>query len=317
MQDAKSDSPEPEAEGSSWMVSVCMLQAVLSGETYDAVARRFNLTRTAVERRIKKVSLRAAMLSGIEGLNEEGATFVRRLRMHSEAVLQAIAKIDPPGPVVRRDFRILSEEEVIRGSLRIRAQSPNPLEDVALYLMLFATGARPLEIARLEVRDWLQPDGSVRRTSSMRAQAAITGKARPLFFRSARLDAAMDAYLAERLAKEQGRGDEAQFRGLDPHSRLFVSSTGRGFEITPYGAPGQRRFRCRGMQETYRKLLRYAGFKNMSTLSVRHTVADRLYARGADESQIGLLFGISDRSAVRLLFPRRCTPLEVLTQELV
>jgi integrase len=317
VQDAKSNSSGPGAEGSDWMVSVCMLRAVLEGDTYDVVAQRFNLTRTAVERRIKKVSLRAAMVSGIEGLNAEGATFVRRLRIHREAVLQAVAMIEPPGPAVRRDYRILSEEEVVKGSLRIRAQSPNPLEDVALYLMLFATGARPLEIARLEVRDWLQADGSVRRASSMRAETAITGKARPMFFRSARLDEAMDAYLAERLAKGQGRGDEAQFRGLDPYSQLFVSSTGRGFEITPYGGPGQKRFRCRGMQETYRKLFRYAGFKHMSTLSVRHTVADRLYARGADEMQIGLLFGISDRSAVRLLFPRRCTSLETLTQELV
>ena len=45
--------------------------------------------------------------------------------------------------------------------------------------MLFSTGARPLEIARLEVRDYLAEDGSVREESLLPAKAAVNGKARP------------------------------------------------------------------------------------------------------------------------------------------
>lgn len=55
----------------------------------------------------------------------------------------------------------------------------------------------------------------------------------------------------------------------------------------------------------------------MTALTVRHTVADRLYARGADESQVGLLLGIADRSAVREQFPRRLPSLDTLTTDLV
>jgi integrase len=199
----------------------------------------------------------------------------------------------------------------------VRARSAQPLEDLALYYLLFATGARPLEIARLLVRDYLAADGSVRRASELRAEAAITGRARPLYFRSARLDEALDGYLAHRMQQPQGSTAEGPYRGLDPLRPLFLSPSGRGFEITPYGRDGQKRFRCRAIQETYRKLWRYAEFKHLTTLTVRHTVADRLYARGADEAQVGLLLGISERNAVREMFPRRLLSLNQLTDDLV
>lgn len=41
-----------------------------------------------------------------------------------------------------------------------------------------------------------------------------------------------------------------------------------------------------------------------------------LYARGADEAQVGLLLGIRDNSAVRALLPRPRPPLAELTQDL-
>lgn len=297
--------------------SVEMLRAVLDGQTYAAVAARHEVTRTAVERRIKLVARQIAATAGIAGLNEEGAAFVRRLRMHRLEVLTALdAMDDRPRPIVH-GTRILSEEEVAAGALRIRGRSHHPLEDLALYYMLFATAARPLEIARLEVQDYLSADGSLRRTSMMREDVAINGRARPLIFRSTRLDEAMTGYLAERVAGGRGLGVEGRFLGFDPSSRLFLSPSGRGFEITPYGEPGQRRFRCRAIQETYRKLFRYAEFKQVTALTVRHTVADRLYARGADESQVGLLLGIAERSAVRDQFPRRQPTLDELACDLV
>ena len=44
------------------------LKAVVDGATYDAVAARFGVTRTAVERRIKAVAVRLSKTVGIEGL---------------------------------------------------------------------------------------------------------------------------------------------------------------------------------------------------------------------------------------------------------
>lgn len=81
--------------------------------------------------------------------------------------------------------------------------------------------------------------------------------------------------------------------------------------------------------ETYDKLFRYAEIKNVSARSARRTVVSRLYERGADEAQVGLLLGLSERSAVRALLrrgvprgkpqgvsevevPRRCMSLRAL-----
>ncbi len=104
---------------------------------------------------------------------------------------------------------------------------------------------------------------------------------------------------------------------LDPGSRLFLSATGEGFKITPYGKEGQMRFLCRPILETYSKLFRYSELQGVTALSVRRTVISRLYERGADEGQVGLLLGISERSAVRELLSRHKPTIAVLVDELI
>lgn len=312
-------SPDVQSEGldNRWLVSVRMLHALLDGSTYEEVAAQYELSRTAVERRIKTLARNAATIAGIEGLNEDGAGFVRRLRLHRSAVLAALANVAGPPKQETRDRRVLGEDEVAKGGARIRVRSKQPLEDTALFYLLLATGLRPLEVARLEIGDYLNADGTVRRNSGLRAEFAINGRSRPLFFRSARLDEAMDAYLGQRIRYGLSMTGTAAYRGLVPDSRLFLSASGEGFEIKAYGVGDQRRFLCRGIQETYRKIFRYAELEKVTALTIRHTVADRLYRRGADEMQVGLLLGITERSAVREQFPRPRPSLDELTDDLI
>ena len=65
---------------------------------------------------------------------------------------------------------------------------------------------------------YLHADGSVCRESELRADAAINGKLRPLYFSSNRLDDALAAYFRERLAGGHGLGGPDVYRGLDPGS---------------------------------------------------------------------------------------------------
>ena len=297
--------------------SIEMLKAVIEGRTYDAVAAEFGITRTAVERRVKGIATRLSAEVGVPGLNQGGAAFVRRLRLKRDAILAALDRFKPQPPCSSREARVVSAAEIDQAVHRIRGRSVQPARDIALFYMLFATGARPLEIARIEVRDYLDSDGNVRRESELRAEATITGRSRPLFFASSKLDDALNVYLRVRLESRQGLGPTPSFRGLDPDSRLFLTATGNGFQITPYGEAGQHRFLCRPILETYRKLFRYADVEGATALSVRHTVVARLYERGADEEQVGLVLGISDRSAVRGLFPRSRPTMARLVDELI
>ena len=294
-----------------------MHKAVVRGETYVTVAARVGKSRTAVERRIKTVAAQLSKVAGIQGLNEEGAAFVRRLRLHRDAILMALESFDPTLSCKSREACILSNEEIAQAVLRIKGRSNRPWHDIALFYVLFATGARPLEIARLEVRDYLDADGHVRRESQMRVEVAITRKPRSLYFTSTRLDEVLTLYLQERRALNLGVHTATTYRGLDPDSRLFLSATGEGFKVTPYGKAGQMRFLCRPILETYDKLFRYAEIKDVSARSARRTVVSRLYERGADEDQVGLILGISERSAVRALLSRPKPTIAVLVDELI
>lgn len=297
--------------------SVGMLTAVINGQTYEAVAAQYGRSRTIVERRIKAMASQVIKGIGIPGLNLEGANFVRRLRLHRDAILTALSSFEPEVSSSTRENRIVSREEIVQGAQRIKGRSSQPARDVALFYTLFATGARPLEIARLLVRDYLEDDGSIRRQSQIRAEVAITGKSRPMHFCSSRLNDALALYLQKRLADKLGVHALDTYGGLDPDSRLFLSASGEGFKISPYGAEGQRRFLCRPILETYSKLFRYAELEGVSALSVRRTVIVRLHERGADEDQIGLLLGISERSAVRELLPKSKPTIATLVDELL
>ena len=309
----------PSSVGSkrSTSVSIAMLREVIDGRTYDEVAARFGVTRTAVERRAKAVALRLCREVGVDGLSPGGVSFASRLRERRDAIHQALERFEPDRSPAQPKERILTAEDIARAVVRIRGRSQQPQRDVALFYMLVATGARPLEIVRLRVADYLQPDGEVRRESEMPATASISGKARPLFFASSRLDEAMAAYLHLRVERGQGVGDAAAYRGLAGEAPLFVAAGGEAFRITRYGAADQRRYLCRPIQEIYRKLFRYAELEGATPMSVRRTLAARLYDRGADEEQVGLVLGISDRGALRELFPRIRPEIATLVAELV
>lgn len=294
-----------------------MLRAVVEGGTYDAVAAEFGVSRTAVERRVKSIAVRLTQEVGVEGLNQDAAGFVWRLRRRRKAIVEALEKFAPVPRESATHSSEISDESVARAARRIQGRSTQPMRDLALFYVLFATGARPLEVARLELQDYLHADGSVRRESELRAEVAINQRSRPLYFSSSKLDEALGAYLGERLVLGQGLGDPGTFRGLHPASRLFLTSTGDPFPIRAYGAPGQLRYLCRPILETYRKVFRYAELVGTTALSVRRTFAARLYERGADEDQVGMVLGIAERRAVREQFPRTRPTMARLVQELV
>jgi site-specific recombinase XerD len=304
-------------EPDSTSISMAMLKAVIAGKTYDAVAADYGVTRSAVERRIKAFARKLASEVGIDGINEGGLAFVQRLRNCQAAITAALERYTPGMARAKRAARILTSDDIAFLVQRTRTRSTCANRDVALLYVLLSTGARPLEIARLEVREYLNEGGSVREESVMRAEVAVSRKARPIFFASTKAIEAIDRYLDERVGANADTEKCPGFRSLDPHSRLFLTEAGEPFEIVRYGAAGQTRFLCRGILEAYRKIFRRTGLAGVSALNVRRTVAARLFERGAEEDQIGEVLGISERKAVRELLPNVRQPLQAVVRELV
>lgn len=297
--------------------SISMLLAVVDGGTYESVGKGFGMSRTAVERRVKSVAIQLTREVGVKGLNEDGAAFVRRLRANRSGILDALCRFEAQLPATSRPARIVSLEEITQGAVRIKGRSSRRWHDLALFYLPFSTGLRPLEIARLEIRDYLKPEGNVIRRSVLRAEAANNGKSRPLYFSSLRLSEALDAYLEERTGLGFGLGSTDAYRGLDPYSPIFFGPTGKPYPITSSGGPRRLRSVCRPLLATYRKLFRYAEITNLSTQSARLTLIHRMYQRGADEEQVGEILGISKRSELRAYMQRPKPSFDELLDELI
>ena len=308
--------PNSDMAPDSSSLSISMLKEVLSGETYYAVAARYGVTRTAVERRVKMLARTLKREVGIDGINEEGTGFVERLRRCKEAILMALDQYSPDETRHRIASRVLSDQEIALALRRTRIRSEFPLRDIALLYILLITGARPLEVARLEIRDYLNEDGSLREISVMREDATINRKSRPLFFTTKKVTDAIDVYLDERI-QTIAAGHAPTFRGFQPGDRLFLNDEGLPFEILNVFENGQSRFQCRAIHDVCRRIFRRIGLEGMSPLHLRRTVAARMFARGAAEDQIGEILGISDLKAVRELLPDRRQPLETILRELV
>lgn len=297
--------------------SLLMLRDVIAGQSLSAIGERLGITRTAVEQRVKQMAQRLIVDVGIDGMSARTAVYIERLRQHRPAVEQAIAHFEP---LIRpRVFAAatLSDDDIQLALARIRMQSTTPARDQALFLVLLSTGLRPLELARLRVSDYLDEQGDVRHESEVRSEVAVNQLARPLYFRCVATTTAVDGYLQDR--RQQGFYclAAAAYRGLDPASSLFLSKRGRPFAIRMVCTEGHQQFHCRQLLDQLRKLFGYIHFPGLSALSLRQTLAARLYERGATDEQVGELFGILDVSHVRECFPRQRKPLSDLVTDLV
>jgi integrase len=298
-----------------------MLASVLQdGLSYREAGAPFGLARSTVERSIKGLVQAVARERGIPELDEDGLSCLRQFR---EPVQRAVAEYTP-APPRRKCITLLEPDEIAAGANRVRLRSENANRDVALIYVLFCTGAKPIEIARLEVRDYLNHDGSIRQRSEMRAETAVNGRSRPLFFTSTRSCSAVDAYLVERRRRKLGvvavaglRATDADaYRGLDPASTLFLTEGGWPFEIGRRG-PNDERETCRLMIATLRLIFQRAGWTGVTAQSARRVVARRLADKGADCEQVGEILGLSSSRAVRRLLTSKRRPLENLARELV
>lgn len=291
---------------------VAMLRAVLDGESYESVGLRYGVGRSAVERRIKVLVEYLIYTVGVEGLSLDSVAFVRRLRMHRDEIEQALEHALRLG--VTEEPPLLNRERLQQAADRLGASSAHVAHDLALFYLLFTTGMRPLELARLTVRDCVTAAGNIRNISELRADVSHNGKVRPLYLTSPGLIGALTDYLQERHRRGHGLGEVDDYLGLRPDSPLFLNSYGMTYVLRRTEVSGLVRHRCRGMQEALRQLFRRAGLPALSSRDARRTVAGLLYGQGADESQVGLLLGIRDNSAVRALLIRPRPSLIELTQ---
>ena len=296
--------------------AIRMLRAVLEGKTYDDVAKEEGIVRSAVEQRVKLIDAELRASVGVEGAPRSGPISAKQMRQLKDAYLVAISRYTPKESE-RRTGQALSDAELEHAVAVTREHSNCAQRDVALLYIIFATAAKPLEIARLAVRDYLNADGSIKVESQVRMEVAFNGQSRPLYFVSERANAAVDAYLQERVRRRQGLGRSKEYRGLDPESRLFLTEDGREMRIRVREGDARKHNICHGILDIYRKIFRRAGLKGVSALSARRTAAGKLYERGCGLDNIGKILGLKLKSSVRELVPKKEGTLKEMVRGLL
>jgi len=293
-----------------------MLAEILErGSSCEAAGRPYGVGRSTVERNVKTLIALAARERPIAGLDRDGWESLSRLRQCARAVMDVVCAYTPRrGDTPTHE---LTSEDLVQGASRIRARSHNANRDVALMYAIFCTGAKPIELAQLRVRDYLEADGRTREESVMPASAAIGGRQRPLYFASTRVREALDAYLLERSRSKLGAGTKnGLFRGLDPDSALFLTDKGTRFALRPR-SPGDPRVNCPLIVATLRATFKRAGWVGVTAQAARRQVASRLAAKGAHEDQLCSVLGLRSGRSARRLLNHEAPPMAVLVRDLV
>jgi integrase len=223
----------------------------------------------------------------------------------------------PDRDVRAKRRRSLTDNEIRGIADRLGRNSCQPEGDLALFYLLLTTGAKPLELARLRVKDVIAPSGTIRSEACLPARASINGVARPVFFKSEVAVEAIMSYVRYRVAKGHGVGTATRYAGLAPASPLLLNGDGRVYRIVESSDNGCKRYLCRGILEACRRIFRNAGIDGLCASTLRRTLARRLRDRGATLEQIGQALGITDRKAIRDLLDVRHVDLSTLFDEIV
>jgi len=185
-----------------------------------------------------------------------------------------------------------------RHLLRVTAAtSRHPERDTVILLLGHACGMRISEIAQVTVADLMFPSGRWRHEASLRAVITKGCRQRCIYLASAKLIAALDAYVAYRQAGRIGMTFEpGSYRGLNPQLPLILSRRGGAYSMNI-----KRRTLVTGEQRDYRasdtlqrqvtELYRRAGIKGGSSHSGRRTFATRALAKSGDLETVALLLG--------------------------
>lgn len=196
------------------------------------------------------------------------------------------------------------EDARLKHLLKVTAISgESPIRNTALLLTIYGTGMMLTEIARLPLKTYLRPDGTLCEKSCVPAEIAYNGKERPLWWSNAKVVDAIDKYIEFRVRhKHRVTTKKAAFRGLDPEGPIFLTGEGEPFRLMERKtATGAISYSCDSLSQLFRKLHLQAGIEGASAMSGRRTFAVRLHRKGYDLRHINELLGHETLTATKRL----------------
>lgn len=187
----------------------------------------------------------------------------------------------------------------IRHLLRVTAgTSRHPERDCLILLLGITCGMRVSEIAQIEIQDALHSgSGAIRTETSLRASITKGRRQRCIYLTHKLTIAALDAYLAYRIARGLGTElTDTSYRGLSPATKLILTHKGSKFYMNTkrrINLDGEQvdYLACDSLQAHITKLYKDAGIRYGSSHSGRRSFASNLIANGHDLETVQQLLG--------------------------
>ncbi|MBM5575791.1 site-specific integrase [Deefgea sp. CFH1-16] len=177
------------------------------------------------------------------------------------------------------------------------ATSHHPERDAVILLLGFCCGLRISEVSQITIADIMFPSGKLRNEVSVRAVIAKGCRQRTIYFASPKLLAALERYLAFRIAKRQGMTlDATEYRGLRPKLPVILKRNGYPYELNTKRRTldsGERRdyLAADSLQSYVTKLYKQAGIKGGSSHSGRRSFGTKIHAKTGDMELVAQLLG--------------------------
>lgn len=270
---------------------------MLQGQTYDQIAAQFRVTKSTVSKCVTDLARDLQSVVGVIGIDEDSTPTAHIIRAHEKDYLEALEHFVPLAKhAATTSPPIIAHTHIEQLVLHTARHSRCKQRDIALLLMLIHTGARPNEIARMTVADYIDASGRRRSPPWLPAHAASNGIARPLLLCDATALYWLDAYLAWRVAAGYGVSDRSEYRGLQGDSSLFLSRTGESFT-----SPWAKATSEKGLHDVLQRIFRYTNLPGLGVLGARRSVAHRLHADGCTAEEIAFYLGTRAGTVRRLL----------------
>ncbi|MCU7934512.1 MAG: hypothetical protein KZQ99_06480 [Candidatus Thiodiazotropha sp. (ex Dulcina madagascariensis)] len=169
------------------------------------------------------------------------------------------------------------------GLLIERNKEQFPELNSALILAAAIWGVKAGELSLIEVADVISNKGAIKKKWMLRAENAFNGHARELYAEHERLVEYLDAYLNWRVKQGQGVTNIGEYRGLDPESRLFLTTEGNPFAFSRRElADGKVNMQPVGMNAYFKRLIKNAGLadKGITYKVFRRSLATQMWRAG-------------------------------------
>jgi integrase len=179
--------------------------------------------------------------------------------------------------------------------LHLASFGRNGKRNIAIVWMSFGSALRVTEIARLKVRDVVDPDGELKDEFRLPSAYTKNGESRMAYMLEPEHKKALFDYLDWRSENRRRINDSSEFRGLIPDSPLFLARGNAGFafrkkEYQKADGTVAEYSVCSSMQQLLSNLVGKA-VDGGSSHSGRRTFATRLADRGVDLDYIKYLLG--------------------------